>query len=332
VKRRKFITLLGGAAAAWLHATDSQSSKVHRIALVFTDSPVAVMAGPEPVHPAARTFLHTLRALDYVEGQNLILERRSAEGRYERYREIFADLVRLNVDVIVTYSTEMAQEAKAVTSTVPIVAVGAANPVESGLVNSLARPGGNITGLTYFVGPEMEAKRLQLLKDTLPGVIRVGYLSTIEDWEAPEAKNVRAAAQMLGLTIVLAAHTPTEYGDAFALLDGGGIDALFCNAGGYQFANRKLIVDFARKTRLPDIHSFREAVQVGALMSYGVSLTDLYRRAATYVDKILKAAKPADLPVEQPIKFDLVINLKTAKALGIKISDNVLSIADEIIE
>ncbi|MBI3456913.1 MAG: ABC transporter substrate-binding protein [Candidatus Rokubacteria bacterium] len=277
--------------------------------------------------------MHGLRALGYVEGQNLILERRSAEGKFERYADIFAELVRLKVDVIVTVTTPMAQQARAVTTTVPIVMATSLDPVEAGLVRSLARPGGNITGLTSYVGPEIEGKRLELLKEMLPGASRVAYLGTKkEDWEGPWGTSVRAAAPVLGLTVVLAEHTPNDYAGAFNRIGRDRPDALFVWANAPSFARRGLIVDFATRSRLPSTYVFREAVELGGLMSYGVNAPDLYRRAASYVDKILKGAKPADLPVEQPTTFELVVNLKTAKALGVTIPQSVLVRADEIIQ
>jgi putative tryptophan/tyrosine transport system substrate-binding protein len=277
--------------------------------------------------------VHAMRALGYVEGQNLVLERRSAEGRFERFGDIVAELVGLKTDVIVLVATRVSmQQAKAATTSVPIVMVTAFDPVGVGLVDSLAHPGGNVTGLTLDAGPEIEAKRLELLKETVPGATAVAYLGTNEDWEAPWGKGVRAAAQAFGLTLVLAAHTPTDYSDAFALLGRVRVDALFVSFGPYQFANRRFIVDFAKQNRLPDTHAYREAVEDGAFMSYGATANDNFARAATYVDKILKGAKPGDLPIEQPTKFEFVINMKTAKALGLEVPHNFLVVADEVIE
>jgi putative tryptophan/tyrosine transport system substrate-binding protein len=331
MRRREFIRLLGGATVTWPLAAVAQSSKVHRVALVFTTAPVAEMTGPEPINPVARAFLHGLRALGYVEGQNLILERRSAEGQFSRYDDIIAELVRLKTDVIVTSSFPMVQQARSASITVPIVTVFGRDPVEGGLANSLARPAGNITGLT-IVAPEIDSKRIELLRETLPGATRVAFLGTNEDWEGPSGQSVRAVAQVVGLTVILAKHTPTEYADAFTLLGRVPVDALFVSSSPHQYANRRLVVDFARERRLPDTHGNREAVELGALMSYGANIPDLFRRSAAYVDKILKGAKPANLPIEQPTKFELVINLKTAKALGLDVPPTMLARADEVIE
>jgi len=313
-------------------STDAQQpGKVYRVGLIFTTSPVSEMAGPEPVHPLARVFLHTLRSLGYVEGQNLVFERRSAEGKFERFAEIVAELVRLKTDVIVTSSTPTVQAAKQVTTTVPIVMAGVVSPVEAGLVASLARPGGNITGLTTNTGPEIEGKRLELLKDALPRISRVAYLRMKTDWEGPAGESVKAAAKALNVTLLHAEHTPNQYAGAFALIARQRPDALFVANSAPAYAHRRLIVEFAVKSRLPGTYGWREFVEAGGLMSYGVSLSDQFRRAAGYVDKILKGAKPADLPVEQPTKFELVINLKIAKALGLTIPPSVLVRADEVI-
>jgi putative ABC transport system substrate-binding protein len=328
--RREFIALLG-ASVAWPVAAEAQL-KVHRVALVFTTAPVAEMAGPDPVNPYARVFVRALRALGYVEGQNLILYRRSAEGQLSRYGDIIAELIQLKTEVIQTASFPAALWPQAASITVPIVSVFSFDPVEEGLASSLARPGGNITGLTLSAGPEIDGKRIALLKEILPGAARVAYLGTNEDWEGPSGKIVRAAAQVLGLTVVLAAHTPTEYADAFNLLGRVSVDALFVSSGLYQIANRRLIVDFARQSRLPDTHAFPDAVELGALMSYGADSRDLVRRSAGYVDKILKGTKPADLPIEQPTKFELLINLKTANALGITVPATLVARADKVIE
>ena len=311
-----------------------QAGKVYRVSLIFAATPVSEMAGTEPVYLAARELLQGLRALGYVEGQNLILERRSAEGRYERFGGIVADLVRLKVDVIVTGNDLMTRAAKAVTTTVPIVMATSADPVGGGIVQSLARPGGNITGLTILVGPEIEAKRLELLREMLPGVSRVAYLGSKEnkDWERPPGKSVRTAAQALGVALVLAEFTPRQYTDAFTRISRARAEALFVADSAPVYADRGLIVDFATRTRLPSTFFDREAVESGGLMSYGANLPDNFRRAAGYVDKILKGAKPADLPVEQPTKFALVINLKTAKALGLTIPPSLLLRADEVIQ
>ena len=317
-----------------LSAGAQQPGKVYRVGFILTTTPVSEMAGPEPVHPGTRALLQGLRALGYVEGQNLILERRSAEGRFERFGDIVAELIRLKADVIVTTGDPMAQAAKAVTTTVPIVMATSIDPVGAGLVRSLARPGGNITGLTNVAGPEIEAKRLELLKATLPGVSRVAYLASKEDkeWESPWGKGVRTAAQALGVTLVLAEFTPRQYTDAFARISRARAEALFVSPSPPAYADRALIVDFATRARLPSTFRYREAVVLGGLMSYGVNLADVFRRAASYVDKILKGAKPADVPVEQPTKFELVINLKTAKALGLTVPPSLLARADELIE
>ena len=321
-----------GVLGAPIDTPAQQPGKVYRVGLIFTTAPVSEMAGPEPVHPPTRAFLHTLRSLGYVEGQNLVFERRSAEGKFERFAEIVAELVRLKTDVIVTVSTPMAQAAKQVTTTVPIVMAVSVSPVEAGLVASLARPGGNITGLTTNTGPEIEGKRLELLRDALPRISRLAYLGMKTDWEGPSGESVKAAAKALNVTLLHAQHTPNEYAGAFALIARQRPDALFVADSGPAFAHRRLIVEFAVKNRLPGTYARREFVEAGGLMSYGVSSPDLFRRAAGYVDKILKGANPADLPIEQPTKFELVINLKTAKALGLTIPQSILIRADEVIQ
>jgi putative ABC transport system substrate-binding protein len=292
------------------------------------------MAGPEPVHVSARAFVQGLRALGYVEGQNLILERRSAEGRFERFGDIVAELIRLKMDVIVAPGDLIPRAAKALTTTVPIVMVTSTDPVGEGLVQSIARPGGNVTGLTLAVGPEIEAKRLQLLREALPGVSRVAYLGSKEDkdWQSPAGKSLLAAAQAQGVTLVLAEHSSQQFNEAFTLISRARVQSLLVPASPPAFAGRALIVDFATRARLPSMFAFRESVEIGGLMSYGVNVADNFRRAATFVDKILKGAKPADLPVEQPIKFELFINLKTAKALGLTIPQSLLLRADQVIE
>ena len=321
--------------AAPLAADAQQAGKVYRVGLILTTAPISEMAGPEPANPFVRAFVQGLRALGYVEGQNLILERRSAEGRFERFGDIVAELVRLKADVIVTVGAPMTRAATAVTTTVPIVMAAAiTDPVGEGLVQSLARPGGNITGVTVAVGPEIEAKRLELLREMLPGLSRVAYLGSKadKDWERPWGQSVRTAAQALGVTLFLAEFTPHQYTDAFTRISRARAEALFVGPSPPAFGDRGPIVDFATRTRLPSTFRFREAVELGGLMSYGVNSADNFRRAAGYVDKILKGAKPSDLPVEQPTKFELVINAKTAKALGLTIPPSLLQRADQIIE
>jgi putative ABC transport system substrate-binding protein len=330
--RRAFLGTLGLLVP--LVSEAQQAGKVYRVGLIAAATPVSEMAGPEPVHPLVRAFVQGLRSLGYVEGQNLILESRSAEGQYGRFGDIAAELVSLKVDVIVTFAHPAAQAAKAVTATVPIVMAVSVDPVGAGLVQSLARPGGNITGLTVYVGPEIEAKRLELLRETLPGVSRVAYLGSKEDkdWESPWGKSVRTAAQGLGVTLVRVEFTPHQYTDAFMLISRARAGGLFVAASPATYNDRALIVDFAARTRLPSIFANRESVETGGLMSYGASNRDNFRRAASFVDKILKGAKPGDLPIEQPTMFELVINAKTAKALGVNIPRSLLLRADQVIE
>ena len=332
MERREFIAL-SGATVIWPFGAHSQSTaKVNRVGLVLTTSPIQEMTGPEPTHPLVRAFVNGLRTLGYIEGQNLVLERRSAEGKFARFAEIAAELVGAKVDVIVTVSLEMAKEAKRVTSTVPIVMATSVDPVRAGIVDSLARPGGNVTGLTNNPGPEFQAKQLQLLKEGVPGATSFGFLGLKSDWESEEGQAIRAAARKLEVSLVVAEHTPTQYDDAFARVIQDRLHALFVFRNAPNYANRQTIVDFAFKHRVAGMYPWREFVEAGGLMSYGVSVPDLFHRAAGYVDKILKGAKPADLPVEQPTKFELVINLKAAKALGLTIPGSVLTRADEVVE
>ena len=306
--------------------------KVYRVATIYENLPVSV-----GVRTAAGiAFRRALTELGYVEGKTLVLEYRSLEGRLDRVPEIVVELTRLNVDVIVTTNNPVTLRVKQATTTVPIVMGTSGTPVEAGLVQSLARPGGNVTGLTVDGGPDSEGKRLELLREAVPGISRVAFIGSHADWEDPIGRAVQRAAQALGLTLVLAEHPisapPDDYAAALATTTQRRVDALFAAAGSPSFTHRRLLSDFAAKHRLPAVHLSREFAVDGGLMSYGPSLADLYRRAAGYVDLILKGAKPADLPVEQPTKFELILNLKTAKALGLAIPPAVLARADEIIQ
>ena len=312
-----------------LAAGAQQAGKVYRVGLIAI-TPVATIKS-DPTNPFNSAFRPGMRDRGYIEGQNLILDLRSVEGRPERASEIVAELVGLNVDVIVTTGPEMTRRAKRVTTTVPVVTYSRA-PVEEGLVVNLARPGGNITGVTNDTGPDVEGKRLELLKESLSKVHRVAYLGGKAEWEGPGGRSMRAAANSLGLTLFLAEPRPNDYASAFNLVAGKRPDAIIISQDAIHYSHRRLIAELAARNSLPSMSSYREFVEAGGLMSYGIDNQDIYRRIAAYVDKILKGAKPADLPVEQPTKFELVINLKTAKALGLTIPPSLLARADEVID
>jgi putative ABC transport system substrate-binding protein len=328
VKRREFITLLGGAAAAWpLRAGAQQAGKVYRIGVLEMTSATLNVANVYALRAG-------LRQLGYFEGQNLVIEYRSADGRDDRFPGLARELLALKVDVIVTRGTPAAKAAKNATSTVPVVMAASGDPLGTGLVTSLSRPGGNITGLSAIVG-ELAPKRLELIREIVPGLARIAVLAnTSNDAVRRDWARIETAARSLGVQAqLLDLRNSDALGPTF---DAAGAarraGALVVVIDAITLANRQRIVDLAMKYRLPGIYSSREFVDIGGLISYGVSYPDLYRRAATYVDKILKGAKPADLPVEQPTKFEMVINLKTANAISLDIAPTMLTRADEVIE
>ena len=317
-------TLVIGILAAPLAADAQQPAKIPRVGILrdVTPSP-----GPDDPFPE---FRQGLRELGYVEGQNIVLEYRSAEGKPERLPALAAELVRFKVDLIVAVFTPAALAAQRATSTVPIVMAPVGDPLGSGLVASLARPGGNITGVTNIFR-ELSPKRLQLLKEVVPKVSRVGVLvNPTNPLQVTSWTETENAAKSLGVTLqALRVEGPQDLESAFEAARKGRVGALVALAreGGIQQA-----AVLSARARLPAISPFREFAEAGGLMAYGVNFHDLLRRAATYVDKILKGAKPADLPVEQPTRFVLVINLKTAKALGITFPQSILIRADQLIQ
>ncbi len=278
-------------------------------------------------------FRRGLHELGHTEGKNIAIEYRYAEGKFDRLPDLASELVRLNVAVIVTSSTPGVQAARSATTAIPIVMAAVSDPVGSGFVASLAHPGGNVTGLS-LLDTELSAKRLELLREAVPGLARMGVLwSPADPGMALQFNMVQDTAQPLGLQIQnVQVQDPNAFEGAFQTASHGRVGALLVFAQPFTLRHRTQIVDLAGKSRLPAIYTARSFVDAGGLMAYGASLPELYRRAATYVDKILKGAKPGDLPVEQPTKFELVINLKTAKALGLKIPQSVLIRADEVIQ
>jgi putative ABC transport system substrate-binding protein len=317
--------------AAPLAAEAQPAGRVPHIALVFESIPVAQMLGPDPIQPHARAFVHALRALGYVEGRNIVIERRSAEGKLDRLPEIFAELVQAKMDVIVITTRAVAEAAKRAAGTTPIVMAAGGDPVALGLAESLARPGGNVTGVSPIMDWQVPGKLLQLLKEAVPTVSRVAVLSSEASLGAASGV-LGSAADALRLTLLpLAVDLPENLAPAFVTFTRERADGLFVRGTTFTFHHWKVIADLATRHRLPSISAFREATEAGGLVSYGPNLLDQYRRAAAYVDRILKGAKPADLPIEQPTKFELVINLKTAKALGLTIPQSVLLRADEVI-
>jgi putative tryptophan/tyrosine transport system substrate-binding protein len=302
-----------------LAADAQQAKKVPRIGIM------EYSASWEP-------FLQGLRDLGYTEGQTIAIEYRHAEGKSDRLAEVASQLVRLQVDVIMTWGTPATLAAKQATQTIPIVMLGVAEPLSTGLVASLARPGENITGMTT-VAAELSAKRLQLLLEVVPKISRVAFLwNPANPGSTAQFENVQAAAQVLGVALLsVEVRSPDEFEGAFATIMRERADAFMLTAEPMHQLHAGWIIGFAAKSRLPAMYAVKENVVAGGLMSYGTSLPDSFRRAAYYVDRILKGAKPADLPIEQPTKFQLVINLKTAQALGLTIPPTLLFQADEVI-
>jgi len=320
------ITLTLGLLTAPLAAEAQQAAKVARIGIL----------PPGPISERAHlwaAFRQGLRELGYVEGQNITLVFPSGEVRPERLPHLAAELVSLKVDVIVAATAVAVHAAKEATKTIPIVMPVTTDPVETGLVASLARPGGNITGLTP-IASELSGKRLQLLKTVVPGASRIAVLSNpTSPGVPPQMRATEVAARALGVQLQsLEVRGPDDFETAFQAATKGRVAALIALDDPLVFTHRIRIVKLTARSRLPAMYGLTGFVEAGGLMSYGPNLADMYRRAATYVDKILKGAKPADLPVEQPTKFEFVVNLKTAKALGLTIPQSVLIRADEVIQ
>ena len=325
--RRSFLLIAMGGVLVAPNICDAQGgAKVYRVGILNGSSATAQ-------HDNVEAFHHGLRELRWIEGENVAFEYRFAEGKYERLPDLAADLVRLGVDVIVASPSVSAVPAKKATATIPIVMVNAGDPVGVGLVASLARPGGNVTGLAWSVGVSY-GKHLELLQQIVPKARRVAILTNPANPAEPIAtREAKIAGQSLGLQLlVLEAREPNEFESVFAAVARERAGALFVMAEGLFRLHATELVTLAAKNRVPTIYGQREYVDAGGLMSYGPSARAAWRRAAVFVDKILKGAKPADLPVEQPTKFELVINLKTAKALGLTIPPSLLSRADQVIQ
>jgi putative ABC transport system substrate-binding protein len=328
ISRRTLLTAFAGGILAVPVSVEAQpAGKVYRIAYLGNSS-----AALESELVAA--FRQGLRDLKYVEGQNIVIEYRWAEGRYDRFPALVAEAVHLKVDVIVTAGTPAALAAKEGTRTIPIVMAVIGDPIVAGIVPSLAHPGGNITGSASMT-PEIDGKRLELLKELAPGVSRIAVLwNPRNPNNAARIEQMRAAAKTLRLTLqpFVGAGDRQELEKGFEIIVAARAEALIMESDRALLGHRAFIVDFATKRRLPALYAYREFVQGGGLASYSPSYPVMFGRAATYIDKILKGAKPGDLPVEQPTKFELVINLKTAKALGLTIPPSVLGRADQVID
>jgi putative tryptophan/tyrosine transport system substrate-binding protein len=325
MRRRDFVTGLGCAAVAWpLAARAQQAEKIYRIGIV------------EPI-PAAQNVANLealrkgLRDLGYVEGRNLVIEYRSADGRAERFPELVSELIGLKVDLILTRGTPAARAAKNATETIPVVMATMGDP--SAIVASYAHPGGNITGVTTF-STELSAKRVEILKELVPSLSRVALLHNMGNPAVPpEWEETKRAALSLGLQAeLLDVRREDDLGRAFELAVRQHVDGLVIGADGLIQLHQQLIVDLMARNRLPAIYPAREFVVAGGLVAYAVSYPDLYFRLASFVDKILKGAKPSELPVEQPTRFEMVINLKTAETLGLTVPESLIARADEVIE
>jgi putative ABC transport system substrate-binding protein len=326
MKRRHFITLLGGAAVAWpLAARAQQAGKLPTIGYLGSATPA--IQGQWVV-----AFLQRLRELGWIEGRTVAIEYRWAEGRSERFAEIAAEFVQRKVDVIVTSGTAVVVATKQATSVIPIVFAAAGDPVGTGLVASLARPRGNVTGLS-LQQTDVAAKRLELLREVVPGLGRLAIIGNVDNPTIVlEMREVQATARTLGLDVTtLEIRRAEDIAPAFEALKDPA-QALYVAFDSLTDTHRIRINTLALAARLPTMHGNREFVEAGGLMSYGTNFPDLFRRSADFVDKILRGAKPADLPVEQPTKFDFVINLTTAKALGLDVPPSLLAIADDVIE
>jgi putative ABC transport system substrate-binding protein len=320
------LVLALGLLAVPLALQAQPATKVYRIGFLGSAS-----ASTNP--HLLQAFRQGLRELGWFEGQNIVIEYRWAEGRLGRLTDLAADLVRLNVDVIVSAGTPGPLAAKHATRTIPIVMPAAGDPVASGLVASLARPGGNVTGLSLMV-PELGGKRLQLLKEVMPGLSRVGILWNPQSlYPRLVVRETEMVAPALGVRLEsLEVRVPEDFERAFEAAILRQVDALITVEDSLTLTHRTRIVDFAAKSRLPAIYGLREFVDAGGLMTHGADLQDLFRRSATYVHRILKGARPADLPIEQPAKFELIINLKTARTLGLSIPPSLLLRADQVLE
>jgi putative ABC transport system substrate-binding protein len=325
MRRRNFIALLGGAAAWPLAARAPQQAKLPTIGLMLPSTPLV-----ESQRVAA--FVQRLRELGWIDGRNVAFEYRWGEGRNERFAEIAAEFVRLKVDLIVASTTSAVIAAKQATSVIRIVFTTAGDPVGTGVVASLARPGGNVTGLSNQLS-DTGSKRLELLREVVPSLRRLAVMGNVGNPAAVlDMREIQATARTFALeATTFEIRRAEDIAPVFEALKGR-VDALYVTSDPLLHTNRIRINTFALGARLPTMHGVREYVEAGGLMSYGPNVVDLYRRAADYVDKILRGAKPGDIPVEQPTKFDLVINLTTAKALGLMIPEGFLLRADEVIE
>jgi putative tryptophan/tyrosine transport system substrate-binding protein len=326
-RRRFLLTSVIGAVSAPIGAAGQPLDKVRRIGHLGGASSAAIA-------PWLETLRRALAELGWRVGQNIIIENRSVEGRFERLPAAAAELVRLPVDLIIAGTTPAAEAARQATTTIPIVTTVVSDPVGSGLIASLARPGGNVTGLTLLVGPEIVGKYLELLKAAVPALSRLALLwNPAQTAHVPLIRQAETAARSIGCQLRLVpARSPAEFDGAFIAMGQERADALLVLADPMFFQQRTRLANLAEKNRLPAMYGLREHVEAGGLMTYAASIHDLYRRAALYIDKIFKGAKPSDLPVEQPSKFELVINLKTAKALGLTIPPSLLARADQVIE
>ena len=333
MNRRAFIAGLGGAAASPMVA-GAQESKVFRVAWLHPATPVANMT--EEGLPPYRAFLGELRRLGYAEGQNLILDRYSAEGRPDRYDELARYVVMRQPDVILTHGIDMPRLLQRASTSVPIVAV-LSDPIATGFMNSLARPDANLTGVSVDAGLQIWGKRLALLKETVPGLFRAGFISGKRFWkEASQMTPLREAAAELSISLIGCTldgpFQEAAYRRAFAAIPQDRIDALVVSSETENASNRAIIVQLVEESKLPAIYPFREYTEIGGLTSYGIDLAEIYRQLARQVDRILKGAKPSEIPFYQATKFEFVINLKTAKDIGFATPPTLLARADEVIE